>query len=527
MDSFASDINRRVVPRWRQLARTRTEELGSVAPRNDAGKMSVAQLELKIAKWRIDPNVENAAEVAFAAIVAGEENAAEEIFKYLVDEPETPPPLRMLAGRALTGQDGKEEVLRSLEAQQKTAQARIAFLRQRWIHYPRNAFLRVEAARLYLTLGQTEAAISAMEIALKISPNDRYILRSAARLFVHQLDFKRAHRILRDSDRLRTDPWILAPEVALASMLKKPSQYLKQAHYQLGSKKFSPLQLSELASAVATIELENGATSKSRKLFRASMIDPTDNSLAQLFWASKLDRAVFDYRPPSSIKIANSSEANALQSAQVGNWENAAKSCEDWMYDEPFSSRPGIMGSFVSDALLGDPVRAERFAREGLHTNPGNLHLTNNLVVALSHQMRIDEAKAKFADIPKPGEGDENHPTYVATNGLIAFRENRIEEARALYRVAIREAEKQRRPRTALLALIHLVKEENGIASAVAKDLAAQAYKQVLNSNDLELMQALRVATASPLPELVDHVADLRKIHAQVRKAIDSFLGRK
>ena len=53
---------------------------------------------------------------------------------------------------------------------------------------------------------------------------------------------------------------------------------------------FSPLQVSELASAVGTAELKaNGPLRQIRTMFAASLEDPTANSIAQAEWAYRND----------------------------------------------------------------------------------------------------------------------------------------------------------------------------------------------------------------------------------------------
>src|SRR5439155_22265534 len=95
--------------------------------------------------------------------------------------------------------------------------SRIRVLRQRSIAEPRNAFVWVDLALLYTTLGLRDQAARAIRIALALAPEDRFVLRCASRFLVHIGDAERAHHILKRSEATPYDPWLMAAEFAVSS----------------------------------------------------------------------------------------------------------------------------------------------------------------------------------------------------------------------------------------------------------------------------------------------------------------------
>src|ERR1700710_2310399 len=86
---------------------------------------------------------------------------------------------------------------------------------------PRNAIAWVEQSRHHASLGQSGAALHAMRRALALQPDHRYFLRAAARLHVHVDKPDEAHALLRRSPRSRSDPWLVATEIAISELIER------------------------------------------------------------------------------------------------------------------------------------------------------------------------------------------------------------------------------------------------------------------------------------------------------------------
>ena len=447
----------------------------------------------KLAAWHANKSIENAAELAAAGLVLGRIEEAKPAAKQLLSSSRPTHSAKLLSNRLISGDVGMSKALKPLEEQRDDASRTIHYLRLRWTEYPRNAFLRVEAARAYLTCGQVAPARRPMEIALTLAPENRFVLRSAARLFVHLEEFEIAHDLLRRCERVRHDPWLLASEIAVSSLAGRTSKYVKQGRGLISSQKFSLFQTSELASALATIELDSGAHKRSRKLFRQSLLDPNDNSLAQGAWAGHREPGLNLNITRESLERPNSYEARVIQARVDGDWNSVVENCKGWLGDEPFSSRPAVFGSYAAIALVGDYALGEMFAKAGLVTNASDKFLSNNLTVALVNQGHLDKAESVYREIERPTEEEEEVVAYLATGGLIEFRKQNYDGGRALYNAAIQAANRRHNQRVALSALIHLVNEELAVDKERGQALLKKAEEKVEQAKNKELNRALEL----------------------------------
>src|SRR5262249_36622444 len=196
----------------------------------------------------------------------------------------------------------------------------------------------IELARDYTIGGLRRQAERAVNIALALNNENRFILRSAARFFLHDDQPDRAHHILRTAPNSAKDPWITAAEIAVASAGGRVPRFLDSGRKLLNGWDRSPFEVTELASALATQELTNGKKRGASDLFKQSLIDPTENSLAQAEWAADkvrgLEFSVQDYEVPAKY------EAAAWDYFNKGEWGLSLVNAKAWLYDQPFSSQP-------------------------------------------------------------------------------------------------------------------------------------------------------------------------------------------
>jgi tetratricopeptide (TPR) repeat protein len=322
----------------------------------------------------------------------------------------------------------------------------------------------VDLARHYVTLGQTEKAEQAILRALQTHPDNRFILRAAARFFAHTGDFDRARYYLHRSPRTKIDPWLIATDIAVADAAGKTSRVATIGRALLKQGNLHPSQLTEVASALATLELDSGKTRQARQLFEQSLSAPNDNAIAQAEWAtSKLGALQIDVKLLASPL---SYEARALDAFSNAEWKNVMHETKEWLDDEPFSSRPVLLGSFVAAVALDQHNESARIVRQGLRANPNHFGLRNNLVFALACAGHLDEAQAEFLDISMQDAAQHERIALIATSGLIEFRLGRAEAGRVAYEKA--------------LALARASKDQDRITSL----FAFWAREEVLSKTD-------------------------------------------
>ncbi|MQC25924.1 MAG: hypothetical protein DWG76_00535 [Chloroflexi bacterium] len=188
------------------------------------------------------------------------------------------------------------------------------------------------------------------------------------------------------------------------------------------------------------------------------MIHPTDNTVAQAEWAKSrfpnfaINNDVFE--------VPRAFEANALREYHVGNWEEALTHITDWHRDEPFSSQPAIMGSYLASIALEDYEFAASIAREGRKANKEDKTLANNLAFALINQNKLKLAEEVLGEVSRPAEDIQEEVALLATEGLLEFRKGNIERGTFLYHAAIEKSELHSLDTMTALADLFLAKEQ-------------------------------------------------------------------
>jgi tetratricopeptide (TPR) repeat protein len=297
-----------------------------------------------------------------------------------------------------------------------------------------------------------------MASALALAPTNRYVLRAAARLYLHYGDPERAVWLLRSSNATLRDPWLAAAETAISDLADRPAQSMRAKKAMLTSQRWTAFQLSELASALATREFRSGGTRAARKLFRLSLSDPTENSIAQAEWAAHVLKAIS--LDPEVLARSDSHEARASSSLLAGKPDEALAESWAWLASQPFSSRPAILGSYVAGVALDDHAEAERIARTGLVADAKHWLLLNNLAFSLVHQGRIDEAAKVVGQIHIATGDDFAAAVVTATRGLLSFRTGQADVGRRLYLEAIDAFRDRDAARGKALAAMFLAQEE-------------------------------------------------------------------
>lgn len=462
----ATDIkdDRRVIPRWRDSRAT--AQGGELAPlkRRAAEPADDARelVEWKVREWEENRSLPFAADLAATAFVTGEYEEARAAADFILSgEHKISDSLRTLVLRILgLGESVAESppgVARKAGAALGALRPVVHSIREHLREDPRNVLVWVDLALAYTILGQPRPANNAMETALRISPTNRFVLRSAVRLAVHLDEPDRAHDLLVRAPATALDPWLIAAEIATSSVADRQPHFVKVARRLLESGLFPAFDLSELRSALGTMELHAGAEKRARKLFRASLVDPTENAIAQGRWAAVKLHAFDETLAPF---LGRSAEARAWTYMHDGDWLMAIQESWSWLKVEPFSKRPCVHGSYVASVALDDHARAAALARVGLEANPDDFNLKNNLVFALASQGQVIPARENFDSIEQSKLGDADLIPWRATLGLLEFRSGRPTEGRQHYLAAITAARHLGAADLEKLAWLFLAREE-------------------------------------------------------------------
>lgn len=460
--------DRHVIPNFRGFAET--AELGELdrAQIQDPNHINMS-IEGTLSIWRESPSIGVAADLLSAATVAGETLLADvrEAAKYLSDHYDTITfSQRDIVNRILENPDRnlQQSRLRRIkdfidEDNRSFLHEKIHWLRRAGTRFARDPILFVELARYYSILGLKAKAEKNMLIAINMAPNNRYVIRSFARLFSHFNEIEFAYDFLKRSEVTRNDPWLLSAEISLAAMLERKSQLIKHAKRLIHSEKFSARSLAELSTAIGTMELLAGDRKKAKNLLNVALSDPNDNALAQVEWLLSKDR-LFDI-DVAKFGVKRSFEALARESFERLDWDKVIRHAEDWFMDMPFVRRPVLLAAHVASVALDDQTTAEVFCRAGLIAHPGDPLLLNNLAYSLALENRLDEARSQLDKVQTEKVTEEStRICLTATNGLIRFRERDFDRGRALYLEAIQSSSKSQNSDLYHLAIINYAREE-------------------------------------------------------------------
>jgi tetratricopeptide (TPR) repeat protein len=344
---------------------------------------------------------------------------------------------------------------------------------------PHNALRWTDLARLQTVLGKDRQAERAMLVARGLAPEDRHVLRSAARLAIHLHRPDEARAILLRAQRTPHDPWLLACEISAAELAEERSTLLGAAHQLLADQRFSDHELSELASAVATIQLGAGDLPAAQQLFRQALKSPSDNSAAQFTWATPTLGVDYDER---ALSVPASWEARAIAAHRNGDWRGATEEAERWLDDQPFASRPAELGSYEA-SKGGDFTTGLRLAEQALRANPKEFLLHNNAAFCLLSMNKPQQAKAHLDAISENALKADERVTLKATWGLYHYRTGEPQRGREHYLRAIQDSHDSV---SRGLASIVLAREELRAAAPGATDTLARAA-ELAEQNRLEL----------------------------------------
>lgn len=460
------DRRRRVVPRWWdvRVAASLGQLDAATAYRVAAPLVPVkGEVEDLLTHWERQPNRFHAAELVDAALALDKPELASDAASWILKNGGVSEISESLARRVI-GERTQSDTARAVPTR-LGRQQRVASYRRRLRAEPRNPLLWVELAREYSALGQVDSARRALTIALGLAPNNRHVLRSASRFFLHVHEPDMAHRILLASEALASDPWLISAEIVAAGAAGNQSKLVKKGRQLVESGRFAPLHSSELASAIGTMEHEAGNRKQVRKMFSHALIEPTENAVAQAGWIGR-HMTGFDL-PEGSLAVPRAFEALAWEAVQEERFDDAVAHALEWAEDEPFATRPVLFGSWVASMGLGDFATAADMAEVARTANPDDPRLVAQLLYCRASMDEMAEARALLPELERLtrlSEGsrtqDEWDVVLEADRGLLAYREGNPEIGRRHYEEAIDLAAKSQLPESVATALVNYAREE-------------------------------------------------------------------
>lgn len=472
--------DRQVLPRWRLPADAAREMEGTAHVRRTPVTTRDSWLERLRARHERGPSSQTAKELIETSFMLGQPLSSEEMSSL----ERVANPSRVAVNMSAT------DPIRQSSLDTREA---INALRMRLKFSPHQPLAWTELARQYLANGNQEGATKAIDCALALAPSSRYVVRSAVRFYSRcDAGLDKALHLLHKTARVQRDPWLLAAEIAASDQAGRSSPYIATARKMLESGASAPRHYSELAAAVGTLEHDSGRHKKAKQLFAQSLLDPTDNSLAQAVFVSNEDKKIV---VPSELDLRHQAfEARTRSAYANGNFVAAMEGADKWLRDEPFDIKPALLGSYMSfEPSLA--AAAEEIATRGLRSMPSHASLLNNRAVARAYIGRLSEA---FDDIKQSVKASREEPAYLATLGLIAYRTGFYDFGRECYVAAISWFSSRRDLVSTYRASLYWVREAiragEAFSTADLQFFRERIAKLPLHHQEVDLLALVNVA---------------------------------
>lgn len=447
-------LKRDIIPIWKpSYEAAKSPELLAVKKQVSQIKVET-QSETVLADFLGNKNLGTAADLLNASMLEGKSELSIIAAEYVISSKEKLPALEAISRKVLG--------LKPLDTHFHHLNE-IAALRSRLINMPQNPIAWVDLARAYTVINEREKSEKAMWVALRYSNNHRWISRMAARLFVHYEELGKAHRVLLLNENLRSDPWLLSTELAVARLAGRPLKNWNQAK-KLVAASINPIHLSELSSSIATSEILGGADKKARAFFKQSLISPTSNSLAQIKWADRSYKLGFGKQIEATLAHSNNAyEAKYWEAYEKKNMQLALEYADAWWREEPYSVSPPRAITYLA-SIVNDMPLLLRSANIALKANPEDIVLKLNYLFAqistLGYASSVDNktldkvTRTLRAIMHGPDKSEAAHA--IANIGMLAYRTGEFNLGKAYYDHAEEYFEKTKNPSRLFLLLNHL-----------------------------------------------------------------------
>lgn len=347
----------------------------------------------------------------------------------------------------------------------------IKALKQKIVTNPDNVYAWLDLAYYYMYLNQLEKAKYCIQVALASKYVNNVVLRSAVRFFVH---YERNQRLMnrdenldklwkrvRHSAYLVDDPWLVSLDVSLSHFLDKEQKNIKRGFRIIQDNNFHNSDLTELIGALATyISQKDGDRKRSKKLLRDSHQFFNENTHAQ-------SQFLFPFEDWDGRTIQNDYEYQTRYKISIEDFDGAFIYAQNWQKYQPFSSRPIVLGSFISSSVLGkynDSIALIENFTEFKGVNIVSIldepMIYNNYAFALLKLGQIEDAYVTLEALNKLHLDSDKRAVVNATLGLYYYRSGRSEKGHELYTSTIQHFSNNQDFRSSYLASIMMFVEE-------------------------------------------------------------------
>jgi Tfp pilus assembly protein PilF len=454
--------NRHVIARWNPLHIAQSlGELNSVSNKSKSNYLDNSSIKEYQTKWIINKNIFTAIDFASSALLHDDASVAQDAFDFIRKELDANTNLPPLVRRLLL--DDNEA--------QRTAllvpRAEVNKLKKHLIEYPRDSIMWVELAWHYLVQGQLSQSERALRIAHNITPNNRHVIRSFSRFYVHTTDIDKAIYFATKNDIIKNDPWVVSNQIAISNTYGKTSWLVKHGVMLLNNSSINPGALSELASELGTMDFTSGDRKKGKKKFVQAYIMPHENAMAQISW---VDKNIINVDIPDLDNVPYNYEAKVHSLfCDSPNWDMIITNIKKWAKYQPISLKPITLGSYIAVNIIKNYELALELLRNGKALSKNDCTLVNNYIYTLILMGRYKEAESELASIDISAFKDRDRTSITATRGLMEYRYGDKDKGHAHYIEAAEMAKSSNNMTDYYYVLVHLAREQ----LRIGKDIGA------------------------------------------------------
>ena len=235
-----------------------------------------------------------------------------------------------------------------------------------------------------------------------------------------------------------------------------------------------------------------GERKKARTFVKKGLLEPTENTLAQIFWAKENRHLNDAFKLDELVKSATDAyEADYQLNIINGNLLAALKAARTWEADEPFAARPCSEIAYVA-SLLDDHNLAIKMACrvKQLDGDIDPILNMNAICATLSSgklrngrdQAEIKKIQMKIIHSIEHADGSSYHA--VANLGLWHYRYGDLSIGRECYMRAVAIAEKTHLTEAAAMAATYAAREAILSADPSANTILQQAKNLSLKSKN-------------------------------------------
>lgn len=507
MASFFDDGKRRMLPLWRCYDDTvKSRELDFTGQKLLPVRFD--KFDSFTEAWAAKHTVISAADLLNAAVVSGNINRDDvrKASEFLLIHREQCSPIALDVARSIIDGDTQsvdidpekvsdfEELaaglITNLDKEELRNKAQIGLLRKKLQEDCYNPIAYCELARCYANLNLDEKAKKYVDYAAFLAPHSRYVSRCAARFYIHFNEWDRARYVLIKNGFVNTDPWIMASEIAVESVMGRSSKYIKKGRQLVSSGDFSAFSCSELSFAICEVDMSAGKHKEARRMIDKGLRSPNDNSLAQVeFYAKKDTSLILDM---SQYKdMSHKYEADARNAYVGGMYKDAFISSLRWMLEYRFEHRPIGFAFDISCVYLKEYGYAANILKRYLKSEPNDPSAINNMVYTLGLSNKIEEAEEYLKRINLRNYSTNNSVNaicLIATCGLLYYRKGMIDEGRKFYNDAISMAKRKQGKELAAKARLNMIREEVRASKDYNKSLLEE-MNSLHTGNNAETIQ--------------------------------------